>query len=302
MAWAMKPLWLPNLLTVLRCFAAVGVALCLWLVLWPLSAAPGPAGDPPAATAAGLERLTGVRTGAQSAVGTSPMTLGEIVAAGGGDPDKLPEHLRDLRPDTDADGIILPAEAVAELKALEDSHTEFLLTRPLAIPPPTGESEVSPPGLAMLALALFLFAAVSDFLDGFLARRWNAQSDFGRLLDPIADKLLVGLPFLVIAALLIRQGDWRGIVFVALPMVLVIIRDLGVTALRFSPRGGAKVQVAALSKWKTALEMIVLGFFLAAPALSLPLSTATAVIWLAALWAAAVVSLYTGYRYFRAAF
>jgi cardiolipin synthase (CMP-forming) len=296
----MKPLWLPNLLTVLRCFAALGVAVCLWLMLWPLSGPVATGNLPPAIDAERFERLLAAQTGASSDVRQSPQTLGEMLAAEGGDPDDLPPHLRDYRPEIDAEGIILPADTVSELKQLEERHTEFLLTRPLSIPVSGSRNETSHP-LAMLALALFLFAAVSDFLDGFLARRWNAQSDFGRLLDPIADKLLVGLPFLVISALLIRTGDWRGMVFVALPMLAIILRDMAVTALRFSPRGGARVEVAVLSKWKTALEMIVLGFLLAALALGLPVSTATAVIWLAALWAAAVVSVYTGFRYFRAA-
>ncbi len=297
----MKPLWLPNLLTVLRCFAAVGVAVCLWLVLGPVSGPLATRDAPPASDAERFERLLAAQTGASSDVRQSSRTLGELLAAEGGDPDDLPPHLRDYRPEIDAEGIILPAGTLSELKQLEERHLEFLLTRPLSMPVSGSRDETSHP-LAIVALALFLFAAVSDFLDGFLARRWNAQSDFGRLLDPIADKLLVGLPFVVISALLIRNSEWQGVLFVALPMLAIILRDMAVTALRFSPRGGTKVEVAVLSKWKTALEMIVLGFLLAALALSLPLTSLTVTIWIAALWAAAVVSVYTGYRYFRAAF
>jgi|GEM_PF-2303667 len=298
----MKPLWLPNLLTVLRCFAAVGVAVCLWLLLWPMTGAASTAQDGPSAIESGrFERLLASQTGASSEVGESPRTLGEMLAAEGGDPDDLPPHLRDFRPETGSDGLVLPADVIAELERLEKRQTGFLFERTRIIPAISLGDQPSHP-LAILALALFIFAAVSDFLDGFLARRWNAQSDFGRLLDPIADKLLVGLPFLVMSVLLIRTGDWPVMLFVALPMLAIIFRDLAVTALRFSPRGGAKVEVAVLSKWKTALEMIVLGFLLTALALSLPASTATAVTWLAGLWAAAVVSVYTGYRYFRAAY
>lgn len=175
---------------------------------------------------------------------------------------------------------------------------------------------------AQLALAAFVVAALTDLLDGWLARRWSAQSALGKLVDPIADKLLIGLMLLATALGLLPKGGlehvWaffsgRGgeprlaVVFVAVwtPMLAILVRDIAVTALRAQrgPDGG--LSVSALAKWKTALEMVVAG---APPALFLidmnrGLSVAALDLaswsWLALLWVAAGLSLWTGAAYLR---
>jgi len=152
-----------------------------------------------------------------------------------------------------------------------------------------------------LALTAFVLAALTDLLDGWLARALDAISAFGAWLDPIADKLLAGL---VLTALSLQSPSWTLIV----PTGLIILRDAMVSHWRMRLGGGHALPVLGhalpvlgLSKWKTALEMIAIGLLLAAPLASDGRSGA--VVWsgLACLWLAALASVLTGLKYFRAA-
>ncbi len=145
-----------------------------------------------------------------------------------------------------------------------------------------------------IGLVVFVLAAFSDWLDGSLARRWNAQSRFGRLLDPIADKLAIGLPLLAIAA----ASEWA--LPVALPVFVIIFRDVLITVLRFVGLGAGAMKVSIAAKIKTAYEMLVVAFFLFALATLSPataLSGALLTSWLFALWGAAILSAWTGIAY-----
>ena len=97
----------------------------------------------------------------------------------------------------------------------------------------------------------FLVAAVTDFLDGWLARRFDATSTLGAILDPIADKVLVAGMVVGIAAL----GNW----IVALAGGLILFREFSVSALRetLAPKG-LKLPVTTLAKWKTTLQLVAL--------------------------------------------
>lgn len=101
---------------------------------------------------------------------------------------------------------------------------------------------------AWVALSLFAFTAITDFLDGYFARHLNAVSAFGAFIDPIADKLLVALSLLALC----MQHNWAAMLLI--PTVLIIARDLGITLLRLRP--SIDLPVSAFAKWKTAAEMV----------------------------------------------
>jgi len=145
-----------------------------------------------------------------------------------------------------------------------------------------------------MALGIFILAAVTDFFDGYLARKWEQQSNLGRMLDPIADKLLIAAVLLVLT----RDGTIAGYSLWA--ALIILCREILVSGLReFLAELRVSVPVTALAKWKTAIQMIALAFLLAGPAGDklLPFITHAGVI---LLWAAAILTLYTGYDYFRA--
>jgi len=164
---------------------------------------------------------------------------------------------------------------------------------------------------AHIALIAFSLAAVTDLLDGWAARRLNAVTAFGAWLDPIADKLLVGLS--LVALTLFASPVW----LIAVPAIAILVRDGWITWLRLSRGGGHALPVMALAKWKTALELTGITilfaywpFFWAVSGHSAamvtpsPMLIATATffipIGISSLWVAAALSLYTGWRYLRA--
>ncbi len=144
------------------------------------------------------------------------------------------------------------------------------------------------------ALSIFLVASFTDYLDGYLARAWQQQSNIGRMLDPIADKLLVASCLLLLAA----DGTIAGWTLWA--AIIILCREILVSGLReYLADLKVSVPVTQLAKWKTTIQMVAVGFLLAGSAGDKILSyTSQAGITL--LWVAAVLTLYTGYDYFRA--
>jgi cardiolipin synthase (CMP-forming) len=144
------------------------------------------------------------------------------------------------------------------------------------------------------ALGLFVVASLTDYLDGYLARIWQQTSNIGRMLDPIADKLLV-------AAILILLAHDRTIDKWSLwAAVIILCREVLVSGLReYLAALKVSVPVTRLAKWKTALQMVAIGFLLAGPAGDKVLPYTTQ-IGLTMLWISAIVTLYTGWDYFRA--
>ncbi|MEZ5938850.1 MAG: CDP-diacylglycerol--glycerol-3-phosphate 3-phosphatidyltransferase [Hyphomonadaceae bacterium] len=110
-------------------------------------------------------------------------------------------------------------------------------------------------GWAVLAAILFVTAALTDLFDGMAARAFNGESKLGRVLDPIADKALVGLPLVVVSYLAWTQGTpmWR---LVAVSSGVIIVRDLLITVLRLTSPDGEGVRVSSLAKWKTTVELV----------------------------------------------
>ena len=148
------------------------------------------------------------------------------------------------------------------------------------------------------ALILFVFAASLDWFDGHLARRWNVTSDFGRALDPVADKVLVG------AALLGLAADGLLGFWLVIPAVVIIGRDFTICGMReFAGLNRRTLHVSKLAKWKTAVELAALTLLLAVPALGPWIGVRGPVLYqlgAAALWLAAFLSLWTGLAYGRA--
>ena len=131
------------------------------------------------------------------------------------------------------------------------------------------------------ALAVFIIACLTDWLDGYLARIWDQQSELGRMLDPIADKLLVG------AALIMLVHDNTIDGWPIWAAVIIMSREILVSGLReFLAELNVKIHVTQLAKWKTTTQMIALGVLLAGPAGDkiLPGTTwiGTALLWVAA--------------------
>jgi cardiolipin synthase len=161
--------------------------------------------------------------------------------------------------------------------------------------------------LRWVALAIFIAAAVTDFLDGYFARVWEQQSSLGRMLDPIADKLLVASCLLMLAA----EDTIRGWTLFA--AVIILCREILVSGLReFLAELRVSVPVTRLAKWKTTGQLVAIGFLLAGEAgdraatqiaLHFGVSQIGPVIsqiGITLLWISALITLYTGWDYFRA--
>ena len=152
--------------------------------------------------------------------------------------------------------------------------------------------------LDVAALAALLVAAVTDFFDGWLARRWHATSVWGAILDPIADKVLVCATLLGLMAV-------GGSPPIVIPAGLILFREFAVSALREVTAGRrVSLPVTLLAKWKTTLQLVALGAELAVTAMAnfvLPddpiWGEPTPLTAHALLWLAAAVTLITGAQY-----
>jgi cardiolipin synthase len=147
------------------------------------------------------------------------------------------------------------------------------------------------PAAAWTAMAVFVAASVTDWVDGWLARRWQQQSDFGKVLDPIADKLLVA------AALFMLAAFDRLSVPSVVAAIAILGREILVSGLREFLAGRASLPVTMLAKWKTAVQMAAIAVLLMAPAApaGVPLQRIGEI----ALWIAAVLTLVTGWDYLK---
>jgi cardiolipin synthase (CMP-forming) len=150
----------------------------------------------------------------------------------------------------------------------------------------------------LLAALLFAAAAITDYLDGRLARERLQLSDLGRMLDPIADKLLIG------ATLMALVGFGRLPAGGIYPAIVIMLREILVSGLReYLAEIRIGLPVTRLAKWKTGVQMVALGVLLLGQGGAhiiglggLPMA------WIggALLWAAAVLTLVTGWDYLNA--
>lgn len=165
-------------------------------------------------------------------------------------------------------------------------------------------------GWRLFAFGIFVIAAVSDWLDGFAARKLKAGSDFGRMLDPIADKVLVAVALMMLVA----EGDVRQFnlgnseglrsLLRLVPALIILAREILVSGLReFLAGTKVSVPVTAIAKFKTAIQMVAIGAMILTPladkfAPGVP-SLTYALIAYILLWVAAGLTVYTGVVYFR---
>ncbi len=142
----------------------------------------------------------------------------------------------------------------------------------------------------LICLLLFIFAGITDYFDGYLARKYNAESQLGEILDPIADKILV---IFILFGLSVHLHSY----LIAFLGSIILTREILVVALRdYSSRNNIsnKMKVTFLAKTKTAIQMQTLTTYLLALTLKLNLLLIISDILLGI---AALITLYTGYQY-----
>ncbi|MEM6946437.1 MAG: CDP-diacylglycerol--glycerol-3-phosphate 3-phosphatidyltransferase [Pseudomonadota bacterium] len=147
-----------------------------------------------------------------------------------------------------------------------------------------------------LALMLFAVAAATDFLDGWLARRYGQESAFGRMLDPIADKAMVIVGLMLVLAL---AGPGPIPLALLLPAAIIGLREVVIAGVR-EFLGDVKLAVTPLAKWKTTAQLIAVGFLLAEGAFG-GLAPVLGQLGLGLLWLAALLTAVTGWDYFQKA-
>ena len=162
-------------------------------------------------------------------------------------------------------------------------------------------------GWRLFAFGIFVIAGVSDWLDGFAARKLKAGSDFGRMLDPIADKVLVAVALMMLVAEgLFTQIKPNGMLSLLklVPAIIILSREILVSGLREYLAGAqVSVPVTTIAKFKTAVQMLAIGAMILTPLahrITPGITGATyEVIAYALLWIAAALTVYTGVVYFR---
>ena len=145
-------------------------------------------------------------------------------------------------------------------------------------------------GNYLVCVLLFFLAGLTDYYDGYLARKYNAESELGEILDPIADKILIVFILIGLSVELNSQ-------LMALLSSLIIAREIGVAALRdFSARNNLsdRTKVTFLAKAKTSIQLLTIGLYLLALAISFNLLVIISDIFLII---ATLITLYTGYQY-----
>jgi cardiolipin synthase len=158
----------------------------------------------------------------------------------------------------------------------------------------------------LTAFVVFVIAGLSDFFDGLAARKLNQPSDFGRMLDPIADKILVGVALMMLVAegsvqqFTLPPNPGLAALLKLVPALIILTREILVSGLReFLAGVRVSVPVSFLAKIKTTIQLIAIGAMILGPIVDrwIPGSLALAY---TALWVAAVLTVVTGYEYFRA--
>lgn len=141
------------------------------------------------------------------------------------------------------------------------------------------------------AVILYAVACLSDFLDGYIARKFKIESKFGQLFDPIADKILV----ISVLFILVAVDKING--FFIYPALIIIIREVMVSGLReFFSDDRNQIKVTLLSKWKTLIQMFSLGFIIIGD--DFIYIDNTALIGEIGMTLASILTIYTGYKYF----
>ena len=142
-----------------------------------------------------------------------------------------------------------------------------------------------------LSLLLYIIACISDFFDGYLARKFELESSFGRFLDPIADKILIVSVIFILVSNSIITG------FFVYPALVIVIREILVSGLRdFFAHSTETLLVTNLSKWKTLIQMSSLGFLIVQNNFE---TIFIFFVGATGLTVASILTMYTGYIYFK---
>ncbi|MDG1709220.1 MAG: CDP-diacylglycerol--glycerol-3-phosphate 3-phosphatidyltransferase [Emcibacteraceae bacterium] len=143
-----------------------------------------------------------------------------------------------------------------------------------------------------LSFAIFTAAGITDFLDGYVARKFNQTSQLGAFMDPIADKLLIAAALMMMVAF----GRIEGYSVIA--AIVILCREFVVSGLReFLADLKVSLPVTYLAKWKTTIQIFALSFLLVGDASPDIIPSVIIGDW--CLWAAALLTLYTGYDYLK---
>jgi cardiolipin synthase (CMP-forming) len=146
----------------------------------------------------------------------------------------------------------------------------------------------------IVSFVIFCIAGASDVLDGLAARKLRASSELGRMLDPIADKILVAVALTMLVAKHVVEGS------ALIPALVILAREILVSGLReFLATAAVSVPVTRVAKMKTVLQMIAIGAMILGPIVDkiVPGTLAFADV---LLWVAATLTVYTGFIYLRA--
>ena len=147
-----------------------------------------------------------------------------------------------------------------------------------------------------IACGIFIFSAITDFFDGFLARSLGQTTAFGTFLDPVADKLLVASALLLMVAF----GQIAGVVVI--PAIIILCREILVSGLReYLSSFAVSLPVSNLAKWKTTLQMAAICILIVGDAAHplIPDLIPVRLIGEVGLWVAAIVTIITGSEYLR---
>lgn len=141
-----------------------------------------------------------------------------------------------------------------------------------------------------IGFGLYSIAAITDFFDGYIARKWNITTRLGRFLDPLADKLIVTAMILMLAGFSKIQGIHL------VPAVIILCREMTISGLREHLSAlSIDVPVSSIAKWKTTIQMFSLGFLMVGddrvPAIP------SGFIGNVLLWISALLSVYSGFKY-----
>ncbi|MCA4775114.1 CDP-diacylglycerol--glycerol-3-phosphate 3-phosphatidyltransferase [Wolbachia endosymbiont of Mansonella ozzardi] len=137
-----------------------------------------------------------------------------------------------------------------------------------------------------ITISIFIFACITDFFDGYLARTWKVQSKFGRLFDPIADKLIV------VSTIIMLVYKHKINDYTIIPSIIIVCREILVSGLReFLTATNVSLPVSKAGKIKTFLQM------LAVVALTIDDYEITQYIGTICLWVAAIITMWSGYNY-----
>jgi CDP-diacylglycerol--glycerol-3-phosphate 3-phosphatidyltransferase len=150
-----------------------------------------------------------------------------------------------------------------------------------------------------ITFVLYCIVGITDYLDGYLARAQGQISRLGQFLDPIADKIMVAAVIVMLMASRKADGDVPIIQDLnVIPALIILLREIIVSGLReFLASLQVSVPVSALAKWKTTFQLVALGALILGG--SLPGQPWVHMVGVISLWAAAALTLVTGYDYLR---